>query len=147
MPFPLRAPDNLPWRCLALGTWNVEGLTSARKKLEIGGVLRQARQHIAAFQESHEAAASHIDVPGYRWFSSPEIGKRKGGVGFLVLNAFLPEVEVCTATHHSCMTRQNVSDTVRFGHACRANLYRAGAVSVETDTATVLIPPLKPCKP
>ena len=66
MPFPLCTPDSLPWRCLALGTWNAEGLTSARKQLEIGAVLRQARQHIVAVQESHEAAASHIDVPGYR---------------------------------------------------------------------------------
>ena len=99
-PFPLRAPDSLPWRCLALGTWNVEGLTSARKQLEIGGVLRQARQHIVAVQESHEAAASHIDVPGYRWFGSPRVGRRKGGVGFLVLNALLPEVEVCTGATH-----------------------------------------------
>ena len=99
-PFPLCAPDSLLWRCLALGTWNVEGLTSARKQLEIGGVLRQARQHIVAVQESHEAAASHIDVPGYRWFGSPRVGRRKGGVGFLVLNALLPEVEVCTGATH-----------------------------------------------
>ena len=99
-PYPLRTPDSLPWRCLALGTWNVEGLTSARKQLEIGGVLREARQHIVAIQESHEGAASHIDVHGYRWFGSPRVGRRKGGVGFLVLNALLPEVEVCTGTTH-----------------------------------------------
>ena len=41
-PYPLRTPDSLPKRCLALGTWIVEGLTCARKQLEIGGVLRQA---------------------------------------------------------------------------------------------------------
>ena len=68
---PLRSPDSLAWRRLALGTWNVEGLTGARKQLEIGGVLRQNRQHIIAIQESHEGGASHIDVPGYRWFGDP----------------------------------------------------------------------------
>ena len=60
----------------------------------------QARQHIVAVQESHEGAASHIDVPGYRWFGCPRVGRRKGGVGFLVLNALLPEVEVCTGATH-----------------------------------------------
>ena len=29
-------------------------LSSAREQLEIGGVLRQNRQHIVAIQESHE---------------------------------------------------------------------------------------------
>ena len=80
-PYPLRTPDSLPWRCLALGTWNVEGLTGARKQLEIGGVLREARQHIVAVQESHEGVASHIDVPGYIWFGSRTVGRRKGGRG------------------------------------------------------------------
>ena len=62
--------------------------------------MRRARQHIVAVQELHEAAASHVDVPGYRWFGSPRVGKRKGGVGSLVLNALLPEVEVCTGATH-----------------------------------------------
>ena len=99
-PLPLRTPDSRPWGCLALGTWNVEGLTSERKQLEISAVLRQARQHIVAVQESHEGAASHIDVPGYSWFGSPRVGRRKGGVGFDVLNVLLPEVEVCTGAAH-----------------------------------------------
>lgn len=99
-PYPLRTPNSLPWRCLTLGTWNVEGLTGTRKQLEIGGVLRQARQHIVAVQESHESAASHIDVPGYRWFGNPRVGRRKGGVGFLVVNSLLPEIEECKGAAH-----------------------------------------------
>ena len=54
-------------------------------QLEIGSILRQARQHIVAVQESHESAASHIDVPGYYWIGHPGIDRRKGVVGFIVL--------------------------------------------------------------
>ena len=83
-----------------MGTWNVEGLTGARRQLEIGGVLRQNRQHIVAIQESHEGGASHIDVPSYMWFGNPRVCRRKSGVGFLVLNTLLPKVEVCTGATH-----------------------------------------------
>ena len=50
-PHPLRPPDSLPWRCLTLGTWNVEGLTGTR------------------------------NAPGYSWFGNPRVGRRKGGIG------------------------------------------------------------------
>ena len=99
-PYPLRTPDSLPWRCLALGTWNVEGLNSARKQLEIGSILHQASQHIIAVQESHESAASHIDVPGYIWVGHTRIDRRKGGVEFLVLHSLSPEIENFAQAQH-----------------------------------------------
>ena len=117
-PYPLRTPDSLPWRCLALGTWNVEGLTSARKQFEIGSLLRQARQHIVAVQESHESAASHIDVPGNRWIDHPRVGRRKGGVGFLVLHFLSPEIEICTGAAHTESLWLCVA-----GHRGERNLY------------------------
>jgi hypothetical protein len=79
----------------------VEGLTSACKQLEIGSILRQARQHIVAVKESHESAASHISVPGYNWIGHPGIDKRKGGVGFLVLHSLLTEIEISTGAAHT----------------------------------------------
>ena len=44
--------------------------------------------------------ASHIDVPGHRWFGNPKVGRRKGGVGFLVVNSLSPEVDICTGAAH-----------------------------------------------
>ena len=75
-------------------------MTGILKQLEIDGVLLQARQHILAVQESHESAASHIDLPGYRWLGNPGVGRRKGGIGFLVIISLLPEIEECKAAAH-----------------------------------------------
>ena len=56
--------------------------------------------HIVAVQESHEHVSSHIDVPGFRWFGRPRVGRSKGGVGFLVALALVPEVEVLDSVLH-----------------------------------------------
>ena len=89
---------------LSVGTWNVEGLTSARKQLELASVLHAASVHIVAVQESHERVDTCIDVPRYRWFGRPRQQRRKGGVGFLVLESLVPEIEVIEdATHPESM--------------------------------------------
>ena len=98
-PTPIRTPSSLPYRCLTLGRWNVEGLTSAQKQLELGGVLRQNRQHAVVIKEAHEGAASHMYVPGYEWFGNPSVGSN-GGPGFLVLNSLQQEVEICRGATH-----------------------------------------------
>jgi hypothetical protein len=98
---PLR-PPSCSTSCpqLSIGTWNVEGLNSACKQQEIGCMLLSRGLHIVAVQESHERVSSCIAVPGFRWFGRPRIGRSKGGVGFLVSLALVPEVQIVDSVLH-----------------------------------------------
>ena len=72
-----------PWQSLCVGTWNLEGLNSARKQQEVACMLHSLGLHIVGVQESHEDSRSVIQVPGFRWFGKPrQAGQIKGRSGF-----------------------------------------------------------------
>ena len=79
------------YRRFRLGSWNVQGLNSTRKQLELSDILVKNSIDILAIQESWEFLnKSCFKVPGYLWFGKPrckepEISNLKrgeGGVGF-----------------------------------------------------------------
>ena len=80
-----------------MGTWSVSGLCSERKQKEIGELLQVNNIDIVAGQESWEKEDSRINVDGYKWFGKPRdvhnSQRREGGVGFLVRDCLVNEVE------------------------------------------------------
>ena len=89
---------------LRLATWNVSGLCSERKQKEIADLLACNSIDIVAVQESWEKADSKIDIDGYKWFGKSRTSQRsqqgEGGVGFLVRECLVSEVELITAVVH-----------------------------------------------
>ena len=85
---------------LRLATWNVSGLCSERKQKEIADLLACNSIDVVAVQESWEKEDSKIDVDGYKWFGKPRTSQRsqrgEGGVGFLVRECLVSEVEFIT---------------------------------------------------
>ena len=63
-------------------------------------MLHSLGLHIVGVQESHEDSRSVIQVPGFRWFGKPRQGRSKGGVGFLVLEALISEIEIFSDVSH-----------------------------------------------
>lgn len=129
-PRPGPSPHTRPCMQLSIGTWNVEGLNSERKQHEIGNMLRDNGLHIVAVQESHEHATSVVAVPGFRWFGRPRKGRSKGGVGFLVSLALIPEIEIC----EDCSHPESVWLKVH-GHRGQRDLY-IGCVYMPPSPAT-----------
>ena len=81
------------YRRFRLGSWNVQGLNSTRKQLELSEILVKNSIDILAVQESWEIGDKpSFRVPGYLWFGKPickesensNLKRGEGGVGFLI---------------------------------------------------------------
>ena len=91
------------YRRFRLGSWNVQGLNSTRKQLELSEILVKNSIDILAIQESWEFLnKSCFKVPGYLWFGKPrckepEISNLKrgeSGVGFLIREGLQEVIKV-----------------------------------------------------
>ena len=122
---------------LRLATWNVSGLCSERKQKEITDLLACNSIDIVAVQESWEKEDSKIDVDGYKWFGKPRTSQRsqrgEGGVGFLVRECLVSEVEFITTVSYE----ESVWMKVR-GERGRLALY-IGCVYMPTDSTNVAV--------
>ena len=76
-----------------MGSWNIQGLNSTRKQLELSEILEKISIDILAVQESWEIVGKpSFRVPGYLWFGKPRckepensnLKRGEGGVGFLI---------------------------------------------------------------
>ena len=76
-----------------MGTWNVQGLNSTRKQLELSEILEKNSIDILAIQESWAIVGKPcFRVPGYLWFGKPRckepensnLKREEGGVDFLI---------------------------------------------------------------
>ena len=85
-------------RRLRVATWNFSGLGSERKQKEIGELLTKNSQ------ESWEREDTRIEVEGYKWFGKPRSNQNshrgEGGVGFLVRERLVSEVEFITRVEY-----------------------------------------------
>ena len=122
---------------LRLATWNVSGLCSECKQKEIADLLACNSIDIVAVQESWEKEDSKIDVDGYKWFGKPRTSQRsqrgEGGVGFLVRECLVSEVEFITMVAYE----ESVWMKVR-GERGRLALY-IGCVYMPTDSTNVAV--------
>ena len=122
---------------LRLATWNVSGLCSERKQKEIADLLACNSIDIVAVQESWEKEDSKIDVDGYKWFGKPRTSQRsqrgEGGVGFLVRECLVSEVEFITTVAYE----ESVWMKVR-GERGRLALC-IGCVYMPTDSTNVAV--------
>ena len=91
-------------RRLRVATWNFSGLCSERKQKEVGELLVENNIDIVAGQESWEKEESRIDINGYKWFGKPRSNQNsqrgEGGVGFLVRECLVDEVECITSVKY-----------------------------------------------
>ena len=86
---------------LRLATWNVSGLCSERKQKEIADLLACNSIDIVAVQESWEKEDSKIDISGLVSIVLVKgVREGEGGVGFLVRECLVSEVEFITAVAH-----------------------------------------------
>ena len=120
---------------LRVGSWNLSGLCSQRKQKEVSEVLNKLNLDIVAAQESWEREGSVIEVQGYKWLGKPrkiQNSKRgKGGVGFLIRECLLAEVEFITKIN----LEESAWIKVRKGRG-KESLY-IGCVYMPTTTANV----------
>ena len=66
------------YRRFRLGSWNVQGLNSTRKQLELSEILVKNSIDILAVQESWEIVGKpSFRVPGYLWFGKPRCKEPK----------------------------------------------------------------------
>ena len=118
-------------RKLRVGTWNFSGLCSEHKRKEVGELLKVNNINVVAGQESWEKEDSRINVDEYKWFGKPsdvQNGWRgEGGVGFLVHNCLINEVEFVGEVKYA----ESVWMKVR-GERGRSALY-IGCVYMPTD--------------
>ena len=91
-------------RRLRVATWNFSGLCSERKQKEVGELLAKNNIDIVAGQESWEKEDSRINVEGYKWFGKPRSNQNsqrgEGGVGFLVRECLVDEVECIVSVNY-----------------------------------------------
>lgn len=92
--------EPMPSRQLRVGSWNIRALTESKLQ-EIVQVCRAQKIDILALQEiweskvmSEQEAEQQISVGGYRLLTQKRQGARGGGVGFLVAEVLMEEVEV-----------------------------------------------------
>ena len=89
---------------VATCTWNFSGLSSERKQKEIGELLTRNCIDVVAGQESWEKEDTRIEVEGYKWFGKPRSNQNsrrgEGGVGFLVCECLVSEVEFITRVEY-----------------------------------------------
>ena len=118
-------------RRLRVATWNFSGLGSERKQKEIGEVLDKNSIDVVAGQESWEKEDTKIAVEGYKWFGKPRGNQNsqrgEGGVGFLVRECLVDEVEFISGVHYE----ESMWMKVRGGRGSSA-LY-IGCVYMPTD--------------
>ena len=71
------------------------------KQKENGELLTKNSIDVVAGQESWETEDARIAVEGYKWFGKPRSNqnssRREGGVGFLVRECLLSEVDFITS--------------------------------------------------
>ena len=88
-------------RRLRIATWNFSGLGRERKQKEIGELLTKNSIDVVTGQESWEREDTRIEVEGYKWFgktrSNQNSRRGEGGVGFLVRECLVSEVEFITS--------------------------------------------------
>ena len=81
------------YRRFKLGSWNIQGLNSTRKQLELSEILEKNSIDILAVWETWEIVSEPwFRVPGYLWFGKPRckdpensnLKRGEGGVGFLI---------------------------------------------------------------
>ena len=120
---------------LRVGSWNFSGLCSQRKQKEVSEVLNKLKLDIVAVQESWEKKGSVIEVQGYKWLGQPrkiQNSKRgEGGVGFLIRECLLAEVEFITNIN----LEESAWIKVRGGRG-KESLY-IGCIYMPTTTASV----------
>ena len=118
-----------------VGSWNFSGLCSQRKQKEVSEVLNKLKLDIVAAQESWEREGSVIEVQGYKWLGKPrkiQNSKRgEGGVGFLIRECLLAEVEFITNIN----LEESAWIKVRGGRG-KESLY-IGCIYMPTTTASV----------
>ena len=124
-------------RRLRVATWNFSGLCSERKQKEVGKVLAKNNIDIVAGQESWEKEDSRISVEGYKWFgksrSNQNSQRGEGGVGFLVRDCLVNEVEFITSVKYD----ESVWMKVR-GERGRSALFVC-CVYLPTDSSSVAV--------
>ena len=108
---------------------------SERKQKEIGELLTKNSIDVVAGQESWEREDTRIEVDGYKWFGKPRSNQNsrrgEGGVGFLVRECLVSEVEFITSVEYE----ESVWMKVRGGRG-RSDLY-VGCVYMPTDSTSV----------
>ena len=124
-------------RKLRIATWNFSGLCSERKQKEVGELLKKLNLDIVAGQESWEKEGKVIAVDGYTWFGKPCSNQKsqrgEGGVGFLVREYLVNEVEFISNTRYE----ESVWMKVRGGRG-REALYIC-CVYMPTDSTSVSV--------
>ena len=118
---------------LRVATWNFSGLCSKQK--EVGEYLAKNDIDVVAGQESWEKEDSRINVDGYKWFEKPRSSQTsqrgEGGVGFLVRESLVSEVEF--------ISQVKFDESLLFklrGERGRGALF-VGCVYMTTDSASV----------
>jgi hypothetical protein len=122
-------------RKLRIATWNFSGLSSERKQKEVSEILNRLKLDIVAGQESWEKEGTSISVDGYKWFGKPRSNQNslrgEGGVGFLVRECLVEEVEFVSSVRYE----ESVWMKVRGGRG-REALYIC-CVYMPTDSSSV----------
>ena len=118
-----------------IATWNFSGLGSESKQKEIGELLTKNSIDVVAGQESWEREDTRIEVEGYKWFGKPRSNQNsrrgEGGVGFLVRECLVSEVEFITRVEYE----ESVWMKVRSGRGMSALC--VGCVYMPTDSTSV----------
>ena len=82
------------------------------KQKEVGEYLVKNDIDVVAGQESWEKEDSRINVDGYKWFGKPRSSQTsqrgEGGVGFLVRECLVSEVEFISQKLFSVIWREEV---------------------------------------
>ena len=119
---------------LRVGSLNFSGLCSDCKQKEVSEVLNKLKLDTVAGQESWEKEGSVIEVQGYTWLGKPlkirNSQRGEGGVGFLIRECLLAEVEFITNVNLG----ESAWIKVRGGRG-REALY-IGCVYMSTTTAS-----------
>ena len=119
---------------MRVATWNFSGLGSERKQKEVEELLAKNITDVVAGQESWEREDTRIEVEGYKWPRNNQTSQRgEGGVGFLVHECLVSEVEFITSVRYE----ENVQMKVR-GERGRSALY-IGCVYMPTDSTSVAV--------
>ena len=91
-------------RRLRVATWDFSGLGSEHKQKEVEELLAKNNIDFVAGQESWEREDTRIEVEGYNWFGKPRNNQTsqrgEGGVGFLVRECLVSEVEFITSVRY-----------------------------------------------
>ena len=116
--------------------WNFAGMCSERKQKKVGQVVAKLNLDVVAVQESRERN-SFTDVDGLKWFGKPRNNQtsstREGGVGFLVCECLVDEVEFISKVKYEESVWMKVH-----GGIGRETLY-IGCVFMPTDSNSLSV--------